>query len=111
MSALQVERLARADLTPVRVVALMQQALDGDRGAVREIVTLSLEYSGSPACFVVAARRLFPAKLNPSLFQRHPVTQDNDRPFAFLATLQEYVSSAEYVRAGDGHAWKLSIDK
>ena len=111
LTANQIERLAQAELTPVRIVSLTYQALDGDHNAVREIITLSLEYSGSPACFVVATRRLFPHSLNPVLTRRHPPAQDEDHPFALLMTLQEHVDGAEYISDDDHQAWRLRLEE
>ena len=59
--------LATRDRTPERVLLLTHRAASGEREALVELFTTSLEYAGSSELFAAAARKLFPAAANPDL--------------------------------------------
>ena len=79
-----IETLARADAIDARVVALARDARNGDRGALRELVVLALEYHAKVELFDRALRWLFPIEINARIHARFPP----DRPLEFLDALR-----------------------
>jgi hypothetical protein len=87
------------------LVALVRAAWGGDRGALTEVFRLSLEYHGQQRLFETAARALFPAAANASLWRKYP-PGGGETPAVFLADVQSRLHLARAL-GPPGGGWSL----
>ncbi|HVR74772.1 MAG TPA: hypothetical protein VMT52_10590 [Planctomycetota bacterium] len=99
------EGFLESDDIALRLLALASAASRGDRKALTEIFTLSLEYHGEALLFEAAVRPLFPAALDPEPARPRPVTGDPAAAAAFVRELHARLGDASW-RPGEG--WVLA---
>ena len=117
------EAYAEYDKTLLRLLVLVQRGRAGDRGALEELATLSLEYGGRAQSFAHGMELCFPAPLNPKLYSEltekpattpRPATGapeemwSDARAIQFLARLQSLIPQATY-RSGMG--WQTAEER
>jgi hypothetical protein len=96
--------LARDERTAVRLLHLAAKAWDGDREALDEILTLSLEYAGDVSVFGAAARSLVPEPLNRELHAGFPAGPRPESDVLFLAEVRRRISTLVHEPAGGWRA-------
>lgn len=104
LSESDVQSSAHAGDLSVRVLALTRAAWKGSLDALKEILTLALEYHDEVLLFEKSLRVLFPAASNPGLHARHPPGGDKVRAAAFIREIHEGLPRAV---AAQGGGWRL----
>ena len=105
-------RLLKADNVGARLVALTRRAHAGERSALREILTLSLEYQGrNLLLFEAAVRALFPSRSNPTLERLHPPPAAGPAAAEYLADVGRRFANAHPVPLERGGGWSLEASE
>jgi len=100
----EVAPLASAADIVVRLLALLRAAVEGERAALEEILTLSLEYHGDAAHFSSAVSVLLPPRLHPDLHRTHPPSRSRVTRLAFLRAARARAKALRFDGAG---AWRI----
>jgi hypothetical protein len=105
LADLDVQGLQADERTAVKLLLLTREARKGQRGALQEILSLSLEYGGSVSIFAAAARVLFPAAENPLLYFKYPARpRAQEGEIRFLQEISRRFASLSFE---PGRGWKL----
>lgn len=100
----EIAPLASSTDVVVRLLALLRAAVDGERGALEEILVLSLEYHGDAAHFCAAVAVILPPRLHPELHRLHPPGSTRVSQLAFLRAARATATALRFDGAG---AWKV----
>jgi hypothetical protein len=99
---------ATSDHLALRLLPLVRLAALGRREALREILTLSLEYHGELVVFDSAVRALFPQVLNADLYREYPESGGSTAAAAFLQHVGAHLDTAK-CRLGRGYVLERAL--
>ena len=95
---------AQSERIAFRLLPIVRSAWNGDRAALREILTLFFEYHGELQLFDRALRSLFPPSLNPGMYQKYP---DLGEPGVTLLLFKELQARLPEEIHRPGRGWVL----
>jgi hypothetical protein len=100
----ELRSLGHGEDVSVRLLVLTRAAWGGRPDALKEILTLALEYHDEVLLFQESLRTLFPAARSPQLHAKHPPSDDKARAAAFIREVHEGLSRAQPLEGG---GWRL----
>jgi hypothetical protein len=103
-SSEEIAPLASSTDVVVRLLALLRAAVAGERGALEEILVLSLEYHGDAEHFCAAVAVLLPRTLHSELHRLHPPGSTRVSQLAFLRAARATARTLRFDGAG---AWRV----
>jgi hypothetical protein len=104
-SETELEALDTVDDISLRVLALTLKAIEGERKALDEILTLSLEYFGRARVFAASLGEILPAATNTELYRRYPEFRTSE--VQSLALIQEVRGRFAQASYEEGVGWVL----
>ncbi|MBI4605343.1 MAG: hypothetical protein HY721_25550 [Planctomycetes bacterium] len=94
------EPLAEHEKVAVRLLPVVRRAALGDRGALSEVLRLSLEHHGELRAFERAVRALFPRERNAALYEKHLEDGGAEAAVALLREVASGLPSARHTGTG-----------
>lgn len=104
-SRTELEPLEAEENIALRVLALTHKAIEGERKALDEILTLSLEYFARARVFAAALGEILPVAVNADLYRRYPDFRTSE--VQSLGLIQEVRGRFAQASHEEGVGWVL----